>query len=259
MGSGDNVLGIGGWKFASMHNSPARYDAGKLIKPRVTLVSMTPDPLGTMAAVVLLNMGVVMLDTAGITDHQRHNCWEAIHRTGYGNPLSFVQMHFVVENASTALTKEFRALPGISVVEENLDYAVQMNVDEDVLIPPTLPPQARIIWQQAVNKIDDAYSAMIHAGVHARDARSILPESLVGAIHLQLDLYALGHALASPSEEMVVLYGHFIAALRAVDCRPAAEGEVPAGRHNARDMDGVSKVWMSDVIADKLEEMLQAV
>jgi Thymidylate synthase complementing protein len=248
----DNVTNIGRGQ-AIGHPSPPRVGQGEEIVPVVTLISMPADPLGSLAAIHLMNAGYVIHDTIEIIDTQRMAAWQ----TGGYSVLSAVQLHLLLENITIRLVQELYRLPGVSVFEENLDYAIAENIDEDVLLPPTLRSQPGAkMWQQAVNKIDDAYHMLLASGALPEHASGLLPRALVTRAHLRIGLDSLiFNVIQKHSWEMHLVMQHVSRALRAVSFQ-ATNRVVEGRRDKVSDMDGCGKVWMSSVISDKIDELL---
>lgn len=199
----DNVRGIGTdlerWSDPAMYAAeemPEKPDVAGMIVPQVRLINMTPDPLGTIAAMTAMYEGRVVRDTSELTDADRENYFDQIHRTHLKAPFESVTLHFLLEGVTRGFTHQLVRQRTAVYAQESMRFAVKEHVDEEVALPPSLrslpvDSSERVRWQQAVNHIDDAYHYLIAKGVPAEDARGLLPTNITTRVHYITNYRAL--------------------------------------------------------------------
>lgn len=209
----------------------AMFSAAPLDKaegPQVYLLSMTPDPLGTIAAVNQMYVGKPVRSLSDVTDEARREHWQRVTKTRLKAPFEFVKFHFMIEGVTRAFTHQMVRQRTATYAQESLRFAV---VEDDftsrVALPPSLagtmsvdelaesyemgvgaPVQnkivddynsgrmsevqrARLDWEQALEMTQDAYNRMIERGIPAEDARGLLPTNILTRLHYTTDLRAL--------------------------------------------------------------------
>jgi flavin-dependent thymidylate synthase len=198
----DNVHSLGEvvqWADAAMYRAepiPGAAGAEGDLAPRVTLLSMNTDPLGDIAAGAMMYEGRVCRSLGDVTEEERRHYFGEIAKTHLKAPYELVQMHFLLEGVTRSFTHQLVRQRTAVYMQESLRFAVKEHVDEEVALPPSLRrladdhPQRRL-WQQAVNKIDDTYHALIGSGIPAEDARGLLPHNITTRVHYSTNLRAL--------------------------------------------------------------------
>jgi flavin-dependent thymidylate synthase len=168
--------------------------------PRVYLLSMTPDPLGTIAATCQMYIGQVVTDLSKVDDEQRRYYLAQVLRTRLRAPFEFVNFHFMIEGVTRAFTHQMVRQRTAVYAQESLRFAVKGLDQEDGLIPTSLPPSlaslpegdpARQVWAKAIGDADVSYHALVSAGVPAEDARGLLPHATLTRLHYGTNLRAL--------------------------------------------------------------------
>src|ERR1044071_6268010 len=137
--------------------------------PQDHLIGMTSDPLGVVAAVSKMYKGEVVRSLSDVTHAERHEYFEEIKATKLKAPFEFVKFHFMIEGVTRSFTHQMVRQRTAVYAQESLRFAVKENLDEEVALPPSLiglPADApqRVLWRQALNKVDDVYSALVADG-----------------------------------------------------------------------------------------------
>jgi flavin-dependent thymidylate synthase len=197
--------------------------------PRVTLLNATPQPLGAIAAMAKMYKGEVVRDLSDVTREERVSFFEDINNTKLKAPFEAVTLHFLVEGVTRSFTHQMVRQRTAVFAQESLRFAVKENIDEEVALPPSMiglkkdDPRV-VIWRSAVNKVDDAYHALVDNGVPAEDARGLLPHNITTRLHYVTNLRALqdhgGNRLCTQAQfEWRVVWDQIIRAISNYESR----------------------------------------
>lgn len=164
----------------------------------VRLLNATPDPLGSVAAICGIYKGEVVRDLATITNEQRRQVLDDMMKTELNSPLEAAQFHFLIEGVSRAFVDQMTRGRNAFYAVESLRFAVKEDWAAEVPAPPSLAglreDDPRLsIWRKAMNQTEDAYAALVAAGVPAEDARSLLPMGIATRAHWVVTLRELLH------------------------------------------------------------------
>ena len=194
--------------------------------PQVTLIQMTRNPLGTMAAAAQLYRGKVArlpLDTR--CDRGTMEAWLAdMTRTRLQAPLEFIDLHFLLENVSRGFTHQLVRQRTAVYVQESQRFAVKEDADWAVYMPPSIAampdgsPQ-REFWLQTVKQNAAAYLSLVNSGVPAEDARGLLPTNILTKVHYKTNLRNLlehaGNRLCTQAQfEWRLVFHGIVSAIR---------------------------------------------
>lgn len=169
-------------------------------KPRVYLLSATPDPLGSIAATCMMYEGKVVRTLKDVNDEERKHYWEQVQQTHLKAPLEFVDLHFMIEGVTRSFTHQMVRQRTAVYAQESLRFAVKENMAEEVPLPPSLDREAPAplpldilregerVWVEAIEKLDESYKALVGMGVPAEDARGLLPHSVTTRLHYKTNL-----------------------------------------------------------------------
>lgn len=173
--------------------------------PQVHLLSMTPDPLGAIAAACMGYEGRFVDDLSEITDEERLHYFEQVQKTHLKAPFEFVQFHFSISGVTRGFTHQMVRQRTATYVQESTRFAVKE--DMPIGLPPsiagmteeqlgmTLPDTAKGrlagAWHSAVESIQEAYQYCVDNGMPAEDARGLLPTNLLTRIQYRTDLRSL--------------------------------------------------------------------
>lgn len=177
---------------------------GTTSSPKVFLLSMTPDPLGSAAAMNNIYTGKVSRALSDVTHQERKAILADMQRTVLSTPLEAIKFHFLIEGVTRAFTHQLVRNRTSAYAQESMRFAVVGADGEE--IPVQMPQSilkrqpgmnedqffsAQAIWTDAMEVVQDAYETLIARGVPAEDARGILPTNVLTRIHWVTDLRSL--------------------------------------------------------------------
>lgn len=154
----------------------------------VTLLNATPDPLGQVAALCGIYSGRVVRDYSELTDSDRRQAFADMKATVLNGPLASPHFHFLVEGVGRDFTHQAVRDNYSFIAQESLRFAVKEDWAHEVPLPPSLQgmpddhPHVRM-WRKALNGAEDAYAALVNAGMPAEDARKLLPHAVTTRYH----------------------------------------------------------------------------
>jgi len=166
---------------------------GEQVEPKVHLVSMTAQPLRTMAAASLLYKGVIVTDPMEVIKKDAIFEFGEMTKTKLQAPLEFIDFHFFFEGVTRAFTHQLVRQRTAVYVQESLRFAVKANAGLEVAYPPSIAEledddPARAIWNNAVATTADTYNGLISNGIPAEDARGLLPTNITTRVHYKTNL-----------------------------------------------------------------------
>jgi flavin-dependent thymidylate synthase len=236
---------------------PMERDASGRVAPKVYLLNMTPDPLGAIAAACFMYEGRVIRDLSEITDEERLDKFQQVQKTHLQAPFEFVDFHFMIEGVTRSFTHQMVRQRTAVYAQESLRFAVKDGIDEEVALPPSLAgadddDPRRVLWQQAVNRIDDIYSALIDNGMPAEDARGLLPHNITTRLHYKTNLRGLlehgGNRLCTQAQfEWRLVWMQIVQAIREYD---GAGVMVPDIGFGGEVHDVLDARWQQDTLAN---------
>lgn len=167
-------------------------DAARL-GPVVTLIDAPVDPLGTLAVLGGIYKGEVYRSKSEVTDEQRRSMLEDMRKTALSGPLESIQFTFLVEGVGRDITHQMVRSRFSFFAQESLRFAVADDWAQEVPLPPSLAalPQdapAVGVWRKALNQAEDAYNALVGAGMAAEEARKVLPHAITTRLFWVMDL-----------------------------------------------------------------------
>lgn len=177
--------------YPAAHNEQA--DRGELVEPKVTLVSMTPQPLRTMAAACELYVGHIFTDPMDISKPLALHWLEEMTRTELESGLEFIDLHFFIEGVPRDFTHQAVRQRTAVYVQESQRFAVKENAQFEVTMPPSISKLAeddpmRVLWIQADEYDAQVYNGLISGGIPAEDARKRLPQGITTRLHYKTNL-----------------------------------------------------------------------
>jgi len=204
----------------SKWSDSAMYEAEPMqaVRPTVTLLSMTLDPLGEIASCAKIYRGEVCRSLSEITDEERRSYFEDMKHTALDAAFEVVQFHFLFEGVDRSFTHQLiRQRMGAVYFQESLRFAVKSNMAEEILLPPSLigtlstddfyakclmekvepeinmdDAQAmRIEWDRSIKDTANGYKALVDMGMPAEDARGIAPHATTTRVHYVTNLRAI--------------------------------------------------------------------
>jgi len=180
------------WGDVAMYTAPEAVNPGD-VHPAVTLVSMTPNPVRVIAAAAALYKGQVIHDPYEVDRETATRVLKDMTKTAIAAPLEFVDLHFLFEDVTRALTHQLVLQRTAVYVQESMRFAVKGNAAFEVAMPPSIAALAeddpkRIVWQTAVYHVAGAYLGLVNTGIPAEDARSLLPTNITTKVHYKTNL-----------------------------------------------------------------------
>lgn len=131
------------------------------VGPEVHVLSMSPDPLGEIAAATLMYQGVVIKDLADITDEQRRKAFEQIKATKLKAPFEFVKMHVLFSGVTRSWTHQLVRQRTAAYAQESLRFAVvEDGFTSRVARPPSLAGTTAVYRELA----EEAKNNLAHDG-----------------------------------------------------------------------------------------------
>lgn len=168
---------------------------------RVRLLNATPDPLGSIAALIAQYSGRVIRDLAEVTDEMRRSALADMGKTVLNGPLEAAQFHWQIEGVTRSITHQMVRSRASFFAQESLRFAVpEGDWAEEVPLPPSLTGElevgseawnAKRAWDNAIGCAQIYYNRMIELGVPAEEARGVLPHDMPTRIHVVHDLRTL--------------------------------------------------------------------
>jgi flavin-dependent thymidylate synthase len=166
---------------------------GEDVRPQVTLISMTPNPLRVMAAASEMYRGKPVRDPVRISRTKAEEWFTEMSRTKLHAPLEFIDMHFLIEGVTRAFTHQLVRQRTAVYVQESMRFAVKTQAALEVAYPPSLAGLPvdhpwRKIWDEAVYRAHANYNALVDSGMPAEDARGLLPTNITTRVHYKTNL-----------------------------------------------------------------------
>jgi flavin-dependent thymidylate synthase len=168
------------------------------VLPRVTLLSATPDPLGSLSAMCAMYEGRVIRNLdRDLTVEDRVRYWEQVQKTHLKAPLEAIDLHFMVENVTRAWTHQAVRQRTAVYAQESLRFAVK---EEIAARPGPLiadDPEASVVWDVATKMLWEAYKNLIANGIPAEEARGLLPHDTLTRMNYKTNLRNLAEHLGN--------------------------------------------------------------
>lgn len=181
-------------------------DRGRI---KVRLLNATPDPLGSVAALITQYSGVVVRDLSEVTDDMRRSALDDMAKTVLNGPLEAVQFHWQIEGVTRSITHQMVRSRASFFAQESLRFAVPEDWADEVPLPPSLSGidrwdeeqvsmasdsvayQQFLVWRQTMLFLEKQYDRLIDLGMPAEEARGVLPHDIPTRIHWICDLRTL--------------------------------------------------------------------
>jgi flavin-dependent thymidylate synthase len=155
-------------------------------------------------------------------------CFEQIQKTRLQAPFEYVDFHFLIEGVTRSFTHQMVRQRTAVYSQESLRFAVKEDAAQGVALPPSLggttgewervyrevwkenekqyedgslaaeleerigrlsdAEQKRYRWDNAVERMTEAYELLVDSGMPAEDARGLLPHSITTRLHYKTNL-----------------------------------------------------------------------
>lgn len=177
--------------------------------PKVYLLHINNDPLGSVAACAKMYKGEVVRDLDhDVTDEERVHYLQEIQKTKLAMPLEAVTLHFMIEGVTRAFTHQMVRQRTAAYAQESMRFAVKEDMATAISTPPSLADvkmpkdwnwdgvwtsdadkeyelgrlddrqRMLVEWTWAVNGISGSYNKLIALGMPAEDARGLAPTNI---------------------------------------------------------------------------------
>lgn len=165
-------------------------ESGALRAPKVYLLSATPDPLGSIAAAMMMYEGRVIKDLADITNQERVEYFNECFKTALRAPFETVDFHFMVEGVTRSHTHQEVRQRTAMFAQESMRFAVKDNLQDSVRLGPLTAQrkEAATRYRDALKHIENYYKWAIANGIPAEEARGILPHDTLTRLHHKVNL-----------------------------------------------------------------------
>lgn len=200
---------------------PHHGDADRGVEPVVTLLWMTPDPLGALASLTAIYSGRVVRSLDEVTDEDRYQALADMQKTHLTSPLEVIRFHFLIEGVDRAFTHQLVRQRTANYAQESMRFAVLGDLLDATTLPPSLagtertefPEGAwlpsmreiidnnmfnwematekernRISWDHSIATANRAYRGLVLNAMPAEEARGLLPHCTATRIHYDTDL-----------------------------------------------------------------------
>jgi thymidylate synthase (FAD) len=170
------------------------------VRPTVHILQATPDPLGTLAAIMSIYKGGVKRSLAEVSDEERREALAEMLKTKLQGPLEAITFTILIEGVTRSFTHQMVRGRAAFYAQESMRFAVP---DEEewtnrVSYPPSLSgldpdSQPRYLWDSAVEQAEFAYKSLVNMGIPAEDARGLMPHAMTTRLVWQVSLRELLH------------------------------------------------------------------
>lgn len=220
-------------------------EQGALERPRVYLLSATPDPLGAVAAMSMMYEGRVIRDLTEVTDDERRHYFDEAFKTTLKAPLEAIDLHFMVEGLTRATWDQMVRQRTAVFAGESLRFAIKEQLP--VRRGPSVQTRAQILaYEKAVRALHEAYLSLVGNGVSQEDARGLLPLNVLTRGHWKTNL----RNLESEIGKRLCTQAQFEWRLLMADLRRAIREYSATQRRGW--MAGATTGWQFKYIADSL-------
>ena len=179
-------------QFVAEPMKATRDDDGNVI-PKVHLLTMTPDPLGAVAAMCRMYVGQPTYSLGEITNEERERYLQQIMKTHLKAPLEAVKLHFFIEGVTRSFTHQMVRQRTAVYAQESMRFAVKEDMADELSLPPSLAAlpkkhPTRQKWDEAARAVSEAYNFLVANGIPAEDARGLAPHATTTRLHYVTDL-----------------------------------------------------------------------
>ncbi|MEF9875603.1 MAG: FAD-dependent thymidylate synthase, partial [Gordonibacter sp.] len=163
---------------------------------QVELLYHTPDPeraIATAARLCYAPVGAAELMET-MPDERVESVLATIMGSGHHSTLEHASYTFAVDGVSRALTHQLVRHRIASFNQQSQRY-VKFSDELPVVKPESVAsdPQTSALFDEAVAKAQEAYRALLDAGVPAEDARYLLPNAVESKIVITMNVRELLH------------------------------------------------------------------
>jgi thymidylate synthase ThyX len=189
--------GVARWADPAMFEAAPMRERGETdpkYGAQVSLLWMTPNPLGAVAAMCRMYEGIPTYDLDDIEDRDMVRYWTDALNTHLKAPLEAVKFHFFLEGVDRSFTHQMVRQRTAVFAQESLRFAVKANLATEAIRPITVVKggdNIQEIWKATLDSIQSSYDMLIDLGIPAEDARGLLPHCVATRLNYVTDLRAL--------------------------------------------------------------------
>jgi flavin-dependent thymidylate synthase len=216
--------------------------------PKVYLVNMTHDPLGSVACFSAMYEGKVKRHLGEVSDEERAYYLQQMLQTKLKAPLETIHFHFLIEGVTRAFTHQMVRQRTAVYAQESMRFAVKDTMP--VGLPPSIAhvqlpmidvpgegsqqvvwsdvpgfdhlteaEKMRVLWEESVQDVQDIYNRLIGLGMPAEDARGLAPTNVLTRINYDTNLRNLldhaGNRLCTQAQfEWRLVFAGIVEAIR---------------------------------------------
>jgi flavin-dependent thymidylate synthase len=180
------------------------------VRPAVRILQATPDPLGTLAAIMAIYKGGVKRSLAEVEDSERREALAEMLKTKLQGPLEAITFTILIEGVTRSFTHQMVRGRAAFYAQESMRFAVPDQEDwtDRVSLPPSLASSEgdeplgaesspleyqRNLWDKAVEMAEQTYLHLVNSGMPAEDARGLIPHAMTTRLVWQVSLRELLH------------------------------------------------------------------
>ena len=168
---------------------------GKLIEPKITLITWTKDPVKAIASQVMNMSGEMVHNLNEIPESRAEAILQELKKTGLGGALEMLDLVFQIENVPRSFTHQLvRNRVGATYHQESLRFTDRIggfdyDIGEDIL----KNPEATVEFKDAMNMIAQAYDTIKGMDISTQDARGVLPIAIATKVGFKVNFKTLIH------------------------------------------------------------------
>jgi flavin-dependent thymidylate synthase len=222
---------ISKWVDEAMFRAAPLAEEGEEVRPRVTIIDVTTDPLRVMAAAWFMYKGEPRTPD-DISQAEAVAFAKDCLKSKIAAPLEWCQISILISGVSRDFTHQIVRQRTATFVQESMRFAVKDNAASEVPTPPSIAVLAkdhplRVIADDHVARTGWVYNALVNGGIPAEDARKYLLIGTATQLHYRTNLRDLVHhsglRLCSQAQaEWKEVWKEIVRALLADD-RPSAD------------------------------------
>lgn len=237
------------------------------VRPTVRILQATPDPLGTLAAVMAIYKGGVKRSLAEVDDSERREALQEMLKTKLQGPLETITFTILVEGVTRSFTHQMVRGRAAFYAQESMRFAVPDQDDwgSRAATPPGYElwgDKQRDAWDYAIAYSQQSYMALVNAGVPAEDARGLIPHAMTTRLVWQVSLRELLHVAGLRLCTQAQFEWRTVLSLVVSQLRFMYLGTVPCngrcGSTDPHDADLRPDGWQFEAIADLMRPVCYA-
>lgn len=185
--------------------------------PKVSLVWMTPDPLGALASFCEMYKGNVIRSMADVTDEMRRGALSDVLATHLQAPLENIKVQFLLEGVDRAFTHQLVRQRTAVFAQESMRFAVPGDLWRATSLPPHLmgtkkqvqsgdvldlsfnqmmetlvylsdQQKERAAWDYGIEIIDHIYHYLVNRAMPSEEARGLMPHAVATRVQFTTDM-----------------------------------------------------------------------